>query len=301
MAEAPHMTTLEVRREVDRFVLYFDTPRKQINAYALASALVGLADAVREANAAVNPGYLVEVVVETLSDGSFKATVRTVFTRARNLFSHQAVQAVIWGIVATHIYEKAIKTDSPPKITVTDDLVTIEIGKDKILVPKDVYEAKRQLEKSERFNNAVGKVFDAAASDPNITGIALTEDYGSSPPPLIIPRDKFALFQTEQAVDENRREILEITQVEISRAVLERGKRRWEFFWRGVKIAAPILDDTFFDRFFAHEIMIAPGDALEVALRVVQERNADSGIYVNVRYEIVEVYQHVPRLKQTAI
>lgn len=295
------MAIFEVHREVDRFVLYFDTPRKEINAYALAGALVGLADAVREANATVNPGYLVEVVVETLSDGSFKATVRTVFTKARNLFSHQAVQAVIWGIVATHIYEKLIKTDAPPKITVTDTLVTIEIGKDKIIVPKDVYEAKRQLEKSERFNNAVGKVFDAAASDPNIKGIALTEESGSAPPALIVPREMFGLFQTEQPVNETTREIVEITQVEISRAILERGKRRWEFFWRGVKIAAPILDDRFFDRFFAHEITIAPGDGLEVALRITQERNADSGIFVNVRYEIIEVYEHVPRLKQAVL
>lgn len=97
------------------------------------------------------------------------------------------------------------------------------------------------------------------------------------------------------------REIVEITQVEISRAILERGRRRWEFFWRGFKIAAPILDEKFFDQFFAHEIMIAPGDALEVALRVVQERKEDSGIFVNVRYEIVEVLNHVPRLRQSAI
>ena len=139
------MTTLEVRREIDRFVLYFDTPKHEVNAYALASALVGLADAVREANAVVNPGHVVEVVVEALSDGSFKATVRTVYTKAKNLFSHTAVQAIIYGIISTHIYEKGIKTDAPPKITVTEDLVTIEIGKDKIIVPKNVYEANRLL------------------------------------------------------------------------------------------------------------------------------------------------------------
>lgn len=293
------MTTFEVRREVDRFVLYFDTPRKEISAYALASALVGLADAVREANAAVNPGYQVEVVVEALSDGSFKATIRTVYTKAKNLFSHQAVQAIIFGIISTHIYEKGIKTDTPPKITVTEDLVTIEIGNDKIIVPKNVYEAKRQVEKSERFNNAIGKVFDAAASDPNVTGVAIVEDRGNVPPPLIVPRENFAIFQNERDVDEHTREIVEVTHVEISRAILERGRRRWQFFWRGVRIAAPILDDRFFDRFFAHEITIAPGDALEVLLRIVQERHPDTGIYVNARYEIVEVYEHVPRLKQT--
>lgn len=295
------MATLEVRREVDRFVLYFDTPRREVSAYALATALVGLADAVREANAVVNPGYVVEVVVEALADGSFKATVRTVFTKAKNLFSHQAVQAVIWGIVATHIYEKAIKTEVPPQITVSENQVIIKIGSDKIIVPRDVYEAKKQVEKSERFNAAVGKVFEAAASDPEVKGLAISEDSGRERPPLVVPRERFILFQNPQPIDETRREIVEITQVEISRAVLERGKRRWEFFWRGVKIAAPILDERFFDRFFAHEITIAPGDALAVALRIMQERRPDSGIYVNVRYEIVEVYEHVPRLKQKAI
>lgn len=294
------MVTLEVRREVDRFVLYFATPREEVNAYALASALVALSDAVREANAAVNPGHVVEVVVEALVNGSFRATVKTVYTKAKNLFSHTAVQAIVFGIISTHIYEKGIKSETSPKITVSDDLVTIEIGKDKIIVPKSVYEAKRQLEKSERFNNAVGRVFDAAASDPHVTGIALAEANGDKEPPLVVPRESFVLFQTEQVLDEHTREFVEITQVEISRAILDRGRRRWEFFWRGIRIAAPVLDERFFDRFFAHEVTIAPGDSLHVALRVVQERNRDSGIYVNTRYEIVEVYEHVPRLRQGA-
>lgn len=293
------MTTLEVRREIDRFVLYFDTPKHEVNAYALAGALVGLADAVREANAVVNPGHVVEVVVEALSDGSFKATVRTVYTKAKNLFSHTAVQAIIYGIISTHIYEKGIKTDAPPKITVTEDLVTIEIGKDKIIVPKNVYEAKRQLEKSERFNNAIGKMFDAAASDPDVKGVAVSEDQGDNDPPLVVPREMFAAFQRETEVDESTREIVEITHVEINRAIMERGRRRWEFFWRGIKIAAPILDERFFDKFFAHEITIAPGDSLHVALHIIQEKNKDTGIFVNARYEITEVYEHVPRLRQT--
>jgi hypothetical protein len=294
------MTVLEVHREVDRFVLHFQTPRAEISAYALASALVGLADAVREANAVVNPGYRVEVVVEAISAGSFRATVRTVFTKARDLFSKPAVQAVIWGIVSTHIYEKSIKTDTPPQITVSSDMVIIEIGKDKIIIPKDVYEAKKLVEKSERFKGAVGRVFEAAEADPNVIGVALTDDRPGHPP-IVIPRESFAIFREPDSGTEKSREIVEITQVEISRAILERGKRRWEFFWRGFKIAAPILDERFFDRFFAHEITIAPGDALEVELRIVQERNKDSGIYVNVRYEIVEVLNHVPRMKQSAI
>lgn len=295
------MATYEVHKEVDRFILYFESPGNEVSAYALASALVGLADAVREANSTVNPGYQVEVVVEALAPGSFKATVKTVFTHAKNLFSHTAVQAVIWGIVSTHIYETYIKNDEPPKISLSNDMVVIEVGKDKIIVPRDIYEAKRQVERSERFNNAIGKVFDAAESDPSVTGLSLGEERRDAPPPFIIPRDKFGIFRTVQPVDETSREIVEVTQVEINRAILERGTRRWEFFWRGVKIAAPILDNRFFDRFFAHEITIAPGDALEVALRIVQEKRPDSGIFVNKRYEIIEVYDHIPRLRQAAL
>jgi len=294
------MTTYEVRREVDRFVLYFETPRHEINAYALASTLVALADAVREANAAVNPGYRVEVVVEALSDGSFRATVRTIFRKAQDLFAHEAAKAIVYGIISTYIYEKTLGGAEPPVVTVNESMVIIQSGDDRIIVPKDIYEAKKQLERVDKFKSAVGKVFDAAASDPNVTGLGFDDQPDRKVPPPTVPRSQFAIFQVDGTPDENTREIVEITQLEISRAILERGRRKWEFFWKGVKIAAPILDANFFTRFFAHEIKIAPGDALEVALRVTQEKNPDTGIFVNVRYEVLEVYGHVPRVKQTA-
>lgn len=65
------MAVIEIPREIDRFVLYFDTPQRQINSYALATSLIGLSDAVRVANAAVNPGYYVEVCSgQVISDTS---------------------------------------------------------------------------------------------------------------------------------------------------------------------------------------------------------------------------------------
>src|SRR5437867_1147011 len=110
------MTVTELPLEIDRFVLYFDTPGQQVNAYALATSLIGLADAVREANAVVNPGYTVEVVVEALADGSFQAVVRTVYAEIKNLFSKEAVKAIVYAIIATYIYEHAIKTETSPQI-----------------------------------------------------------------------------------------------------------------------------------------------------------------------------------------
>lgn len=291
------MAVIEIPREIDRFVLYFDTPQRQINAYALATSLIGLADAVRSANAAVNPGYYVEVVVEALEDGSFQAVVRTIYEKTRDLLSNEAVKAIVYGIIATHIYEMAIKTEAPPKITVSAEMVIIEVGKEKIIVPRDVYEAKKQLEKSERFISAVGQVFHGAKSDSSVKGLGLKTHPDKSIPLLYIPRDKFAIFDSRNG-EEGSREIVEFATLEISRAILSRGRRKWEFYWRGMRISAPVLDGRFYDRFFAHEIMIAPGDGLRVALRITQVQLPDTGIYVNEQYEIVEVLEHIPRMQQ---
>ena len=57
----------------DAVVLHFETENHRINAYTLASTLVALADAAKSANASVNPGFDIEVVVEALGPGSFRA------------------------------------------------------------------------------------------------------------------------------------------------------------------------------------------------------------------------------------
>ncbi len=199
----------------------------------------------------------------------------------------------------THLRKSEIKTDVPPTITVSQELVIIDTGKDKIIVPQNVYEAKKQVEKSERFKSAVGKVFEGAEADATVDGISIVgTDTPTRELPPLVPREKFALFRPIQQLDEFSREVIEPATLVISRAILQRGSRKWEFHWRGIRISAPVLDDRFYDRFFAHDIKIAPGDALEVALRILQEKDPDTGIYVNARYEVIEVYSHVPRHKQ---
>jgi hypothetical protein len=292
---------IQISGEIDRFVLYFDTPRRDINAYAFATSLVGLADAIREANAAVNPGYSIEVVVEALADGSFQAVVRTVFEKTRSLFSNEAVKAIVYGIIATHIYEVAIKDEPAPQVIVDGETVVIKTNQHTIIIPRSVYEAKKQLENSTRFNGAIDQVVKGAAADSSVRGIGLKTEPNKDSPPLYIPREKFGVFDRRQGDLTGDRHVVEVANIEISRAILERGTRRWEFYWRGVRIAAPVLDERFFNRFFAHEIKIAPGDGLKVILRITQTLQKDTGIFVNTAYEVVEVIEHIPRLKQSGI
>ena len=93
------------------------------------------------------------------------------------------------------------------------------------------------------------------------------------------------------------RDFVETTDLQITRAILERGRKRWQFVWRGVRISAPVLDDQFYDRFFARQISIAPGDSLRVNLRVRQNRDPDTGVLLNDPngYEVLQVLSHQAR------
>src|SRR3546814_4359260 len=89
------MHFIEIPRETDKFVLHFETPRHEVNAFALATSLVGLANAVKESNSIVNPGHSIEVVVERLEDGSFRAVIKTIAKKAQSIFASEASKAII--------------------------------------------------------------------------------------------------------------------------------------------------------------------------------------------------------------
>jgi len=291
------MAEIEIPREIDRFVLYFDTPRRQVNAVALATALVGLADAVREVNVLLNPGYQVEVVVEALEGGSFQAIVRSVYNTSKDLFGSEPVKNIVYGVIAAYISQQTLAPDTAPKIIVQDNLVVVESGNDRVIIPKEVFDAKDRVQRSERFRSSVGNIVGAATSDSNVVGIGVKTQPDKSRPDIYVPRDRFAIFD-QRRPEEGIREVVEFANLEISRAIMARGNRKWEFFWRGVKVSAPILDSRFFDKFFAHEITIAPGDVLRVSLRITQKRHEDTEIYINEKYEVVEVFEHIPKMRQ---
>ncbi|KAA2283706.1 hypothetical protein F0415_12165 [Arenimonas fontis] len=270
-------------------------PGKLTSAYGLSLSLAGLASALREANAIINPGHYVEVVVERLEDGSFKASVRTIFDRAKNVFSKEAPKAILYSIIAAYIYEATLGQDEPPTVIVNDDSVIIESGNDRIIVPRNVYEAKKQVERSPQFKSAVGQVFNGASTDASVSGLKLV---GASAPNLpIVPRSRFALLMDRVPQDELN-VVFEVAYLEISRAIMARGRRKWEFYWHGMKIAAPVLDHYFYDRFFQHDIRIAPGDVLKAVLKIYRKVDPDTRIVMNTRYEVVEVIEHIPRYSQ---
>jgi hypothetical protein len=279
-------------------VLHFETANHRISAYTLASTLVALADAAKSANASINPGFDIEVVVEALGPGSFRAQLKAIYTSARNLFSDQRVMAVILSIVASFIYERTLSVNSQVTVEVRTTEVVIERGQDRVIIPRQVYDATRIAEQNPQFVRAIGRGLEAIAADDKITGIGFVPDMASPPPEVMIPQETIRDVSIDTGDPPNTRVIKDECDLQIVKAILDRTRRKWEFMWRGVKKSAPVLSESFYGDFFAHRITIAPGDELKVRLAIKQSRDPQTGIYANIGYEVEEVFGHIPGLQQ---
>lgn len=292
------MRIVDISQFEDSVVIHFDTDDKRINAYTFASMLVALADAAKAANTTLNAGCEIEIVVEALGPGSFRALIRALYTRSRNLLANQVVVGLVIGVMGNYIYERTLAVDDKFKVEIKTDEVIIQKGNDRLIVPRNVYDATRRVEKNPQFVKAITRTFEAVAADEKVRSVGLIQKMDSPAPAIPIERSTLITLAAETPEDPDSRTITERAELQIVKAILKKSTRKWEFVWRGITISAPVMHDRFYIDFFAHEITIAPGDTLDVTLAIKQTKDLDTGIYTNVGYEIVVVHSHVPRIKQ---
>ncbi len=58
-----------------------------------------------------------------------------------------------------------------------------------------------------------------------------------------------------------KEEIMTNQKLSLLKVILERGSRKWEFVWNGIKISAPILDENFWNDMRERKIHITQGDS----------------------------------------
>ncbi len=292
------MRVLNISEFKDSIVLHFQTDGERINAYTLASTLVAVADSAKAANQSINPGYDVEIVVEALGSGSFRAKIKSIYTTANNLFSGRTLQVIALAIIANYVYERTLSLDDSVRVEVRTDEVIIERGEERLIVPRTVYDATRNVEKDPQFTKAISRTLEAMRDDDKIQSFGIVKDMRSPKPDIVVPRSVMQSIVSTPSDETSVRVIEEQCSLQILKAILEKSRRKWEFVWRGVKISAPIVDDKFYSDFSSHKITIAPGDELKVKLAIKQERDEATGIFTNVGYQVTEVYEHIPGIKQ---
>jgi hypothetical protein len=288
------MRVIDLRLIDDAIVIHFKKKGNSINAYTLASSLVSFADAAKAANDEINPGYDIEILIESLSDGSFKAKLKAIYKSANSLFSTSNVKTIILSLLSAYIYQHTFAPDNSINIHVTDELVVMEQGDTKVIIPKEIHKQCENMKNNKKIKQAIGSVFETVKRDETIDSISIdggiTED--KELPELSNDEiDRISEGFSNDMPNEDSRIIFEEAKINIIKAILEKSNRKWEFSWNGMKISAPVNCDSFYEEFAAHKITIAPGDSLSVKLKITQKKH-DFGIYLNQSYEVIEVLSH---------
>lgn len=279
----------------DGFVLYFETPEQRINAYALASTLVALSDAAKAASRTLNSTIDIEIVVEALGSGSFRARITAIAKAAGIFASQQLLAGVVIGVVANYTYDHTLAKKDKVEVIVNTDEVIITQGEDRLIVPRAIHDATQQVSRDPVFVRSMDRMLDSVIIDERVTGFGIAPDMQSPPPSLILPRALLEIRDEQLEPEPPSRTIEEDADLYIVKAIMERSKRKWEFKWHGVTISAPIKDPEFYDDFARHDFTIAPGDEFQARLAIHQKRDDVSGIYTNKSYEVIRVYRHVSR------
>jgi len=293
------MKIIDLTELNDDFIIHYGGEMNSVNAYTFAHSLVAFADAAKYANTLINPGHELELSVDALDVGSFRASVKTFKNGLKSLFSADSAKNIVLSVVASHIYFLLSQRNPDTQtVTIENDRVIIESPGSKIILPLEVYEAHEKVKDQEKLTESVRGVFEVLEQDDSVENFGIIGKGGASPL-LLIDREEFgAIVRGEILPSTTSRTSTEKVELVIVRAILEKGSRRWEFLWRGFRISAPILDQTFYERFAAREFSIAPGDTMVVDLEITQERDDSIGQYVNSKYQILTVHEIKPHPMQ---
>lgn len=297
----------------DFFVVRFGGKASEIDVYTLSEALTGIADALREINALVNPGVELEVIVEATSSGSFRAKLKTKKEIA-TVFGRVA-EAIVLGLLVNYLYDQL--TYHKPTYKVVGDQLIVETWKEKIIFPKSVFDHKDVVSQSPTVAKAVKKTLEAVQQDQAVTSLGVLPTAKKSKPAIDIPRDQFddVIARLDRALraptpelmldaghnTPTKRTVAERTPLVIVKAVLRRSRRKWEFNWHGIDLSAPIVDATFFDRLQTRQIAISQGDSLDVELSITQEFDADARVWRNIHYEVTKVFDLLEGPRQATL
>ena len=95
-----------------------------------------------------------------------------------------------------------------------------------------------------------------------------------------------------------KKKLTEEVNLQLIKAILEKGKRKWEFAWKGIKISAPVSDDKFWNRMARGEVSIKQGDSVRANLQIIQVLDPYSKVFFNESYEVIDVLEYIPYPEQ---
>jgi hypothetical protein len=272
------------------FVLHFGGRTNEIDVYTFSNSLSSVCAAIQEINKQINPDIELTITLDAFGAGSFRARLKTSVDFAVALFKSRYSEAVILGVLGNYIFGILNPADKI-QIIIHDNSYIVQQVSERIVLPREFPQAEKRIKEPELIKRHISRTFKYLENDRSVTNFGFATHISAPEPTFSVPRAEFAILSRSPEEDDPAIEVKEeITKVVVIKAIFERGSRRWQFAWNGVKISAPIRSRAFFDKIAAGEYEFGQGDVLIVTLRIVRVRDELTRAFLNKSYEIIEVH-----------
>lgn len=286
----------------DNFVIHYGGQLQSIQANTFANSLVNVARIIEEINYHLHPDCKVEIRVETLAPGSFRPKIKIIsgslVSKIKSFLP--AKDQTIQVLLALFALWPSLFS-SPQNITINHNEVIIVNNGNQLILPKEIYDhAKNIGTNNKEVQKAMTQNFEVLASDSSIESFGAVRETDSHEFLVKIPHQKFLEYSEAIKPQDDAQRIEEYENVELRllKVILEKGSRKWDFVWNGIRISAPILDENFWEKMKHKEIQISQGDSITAKLRVYQVLEPYSSVYLNDKYEVTEVKNYNKSLRQ---
>jgi hypothetical protein len=299
------------------FIIEFVGPSALLDE-TLVETVAGLSQSLRAIGAVVDPQYEFEVYVSSIEPGSVNIVVRlkkhlkaavllatAVATAAATPGIHRDI---IVGLFTNYVYD-LVKPQEHCEVDIGADKITVKGSNCHVTIRREVYDLRPRINASPKVAEGVKRVLKAATKDPSVKSVGVGTKLHTTPV-VTLARAHFgeALRRLDTPTEERNRVVrgamppdarslgLEFREQEVRanltviKAVLRRGKRKWQFNWQGHTISAPITDPNFFDQLESRAIVLRHGDALDADLKIVQRFLPDAKVWENTAYTVTKVY-----------
>jgi hypothetical protein len=284
------------------FKIKFDGQQHQVDANVLVSSLIHTTTLVQEVNKYLNSGKKIEIKVKALEKGSFLChieIVETTLDSLKNLLTKDNIEvgaAIVGTVVGLIELKKFLKGKKAKEVQQQGNKTKI-VNKDgnTIIIENATFNI---YEHSPVVKDALAQNFDVLNNDPAITGFEITDK--DEKVLVRVDKTEFAdLSQKSEEVEEGERKIIEAATVNVIRVSFEENLK-WDFYYRGIKIAAKITDPSFYELIDKGEAF-AKGDVMEVELQINQKFDESVNTFVTKSYQVNKILRHLSRNEQQKI
>lgn len=284
----------------NNFKIKFDGQEHQLDANTLINSLIHTSSIIQEVNSYYNSGKKIEIKIKALEKGSFLINielVETILDNLKNLLTKDNVEyaaAIIGSLVGLIELKKFLKGKKAKSIEEkSSEKVKIENEDGQVIyIENFTYTI---YENSTIVKDALAQNFETLDNDPKITGFEIT-DKNENPLIRVEKEDFNNMSIKSDEISNGERILIEAANLNILRLSFE-GNLKWDFYYKGNKISAKILDKTFYELIDKGE-SFAKGDVLEVELQINQIWEEAVNTYINKAYAITKILRHIPRNEQ---